>query len=66
MVIIAVAVVGTENKVVLQFFLRKVKEAMERMYPDFNCDVYYVMSDGATGIGSSAKKICSHLKAWPQ
>ena len=42
MVIIAVAVVGTENKVVLRFFLRKVKEAMERMvkeamermYPD--------------------------------
>jgi hypothetical protein len=66
MVIIAVAVVGTENKVALRFFLRKVKEAMERMYPDFDWDVDYVMSDGATGIGSSAKKIWPELKAWLQ
>ena len=65
MAIIAVAVVGMENEVALRSCLRKVKEAMERMDPEFDWDVDYVMSDGATGIGSSAKKAPKTLSfAW--
>ena len=33
------------------------------MYPDFDWDADYVMSDGDTGIGSWAKKIWPGLKA---
>ena len=62
----AVAVVGMETKVALRLFWRKVKEAMEHMYPDFDWDVDYVLSDGATRIGSSANKIWSELNAWFQ
>ena len=36
------------------------------MYLDFDWDVDYVMSDGATGISSSAKKIWPELKVWLQ
>ena len=39
---------------------------MEHMYLDFDWGVDYVMSDGATSIGSSAKKIWPELKAWLQ
>ena len=39
---------------------------MQRMYPNFDWEVDYVMSNGAIGIGSSAKKIWPELRAWLQ
>ena len=39
---------------------------MERRHPDFDWVVDYVISDGATSISSSAKKIWPELKSWLQ
>ena len=64
--IFVVAVVRTENKVVLQFFWQKGKEAMQRMYPEFDRDVDCVTSDGAKSTGAPTVKIWPDLKAWPQ
>ena len=54
------------SKLRCNFFLQKVKEAMQHIYSEFEWDVYDVMSDGARDIGSWAKKLWPELLAWLQ